>query len=334
MGLIDTKPTAAAYRVTVDGKDVTSVWKRERRVLEIEVNDLEGEASDSCTIVLDDRAPHIAWPPKGATLQLWLGNTVDDLTDMGPYTLDAPHASSPPARLRVTGHAATFLGGDKLPMQTHRTRTWAAVSIADMAATIALEHGLISRVQPTLAGEILDPVEQVDESDLAFFTRLMREYGARVRVKGATGPKSALEVVGAGSQLPKVVLSPRDVDAWDAPLGDRSKAGSVVANYRNPKSGEAGTSKAGSGEPRIVLPNTYKTAKSALHAAKARLKDGDREAGQISLELTALNTQIASGTAIALSGFRSEIDTVWNVVQATHRANTRPRTHLTAERAA
>lgn len=326
---------AAAYRILIDGIDRTALWQTERRLIEIEVNDLEGEASDSCTLVLDDRPPHVEWPPEGATLHLWLGNTVADLVDLGAYTLDAPHASSPPARLRVTGHAATFLGtGERLPLQSHRTRTWSAISIGDMASTIALEHDLIARVQPVLAGEILDPVEQVDQSDLEFFSALVKQYGGRVRIKAATGANGALEVVAAGSQLgDPVLITPQDVEHWDAPLGGRAKAGTVVANWRDPKTGTADYQTAGTGEPRVVLTNTYKTAKSALHAAKARLKDSDREAAQINLQLTTLRTSIASGAAIVLSGFRSEIDTTWNVVQATHRASSRPRTNLVAERA-
>jgi len=326
---------SAACRIEIDGVDRTDQWARERRILSIDVDDREGEISDSCTIELDDREPHIAWPPEGKRLRVWLGNDETDLTDLGSYTLDAPHASAPPSRLTVKGHAANFVAkGPGLPIQTPRSRTWSGVSLGDMLNTIAQDHSLLPRIQKTLEGEIVDPVEQVWESDLVFLKRVALRYGARVRVKGASGnPGGALEIVGAGSQLPQVVLTPLDVEQWSAPLGNRIKAGAVTAFWFNPKSGASGSVTAGSGEPRLVSSEPFDTASSAKNHAKNRLKDTERRSAQLSVSLTRLNTAIASGTPIAFSGFRSEVDTIWNVVQARHYADaSRARTTLVAER--
>lgn len=335
--LLASSPIACAYRVMVDANDVTDKWRAEKRVLEIDVDDREGEASDSCTITLDDTAPHIAWPPEGALLRLWLGASADELVDMGTYTLDAPEASAPPSRLIVKGHAANFLAtGGKVPMQAHRSRTWSVITLANMAQTIALDHGLIARVQPTLAAQLLDPMEQVDQGDLEFFAAVCKRYGARARVKAAEGTLGgALEVVGAGSQLPDLVLlGPGDVENWSAPFGSRSKPGAVVANWHNPKTGGSGVAHAGNGDPRIVLTEVFESASAASSAAKSLHKDKEREAAQLSLTLTVMNTGIASGTAISLAGFRSEIDTIWNCVQVRHHADAfRPRTMIVAERA-
>jgi phage protein D len=324
------------YRIEIDGNDVTSTWKAERRLLSIEVSDQEGETSDSCTLTLDDHAPHIAWPPEGARLRLWLGTSQADLVDMGSFTLDAPAASSPPDRLTVSGHAANFVtSGHGLPLQTQRSRTWSAISLGNMVDTIAQEHNLLPRVQSQLSGELVDPVEQLWESDLAFLKRIAKRYDARVRVKGATGhPGGALEVVGGGSQLPQVVLSRRDVEQWSAPLGARVKAGSVTAFWFKPKTGQSGSKTAGKGAPHLVSTEAFETPASALAHAKARLKDTERHSAQLSVTLTRLDTSIASGTPVALAGFRSEIDTVWNVVQVRHSADAhRARTSLVAEKA-
>lgn len=324
------------YRIEIDGKDVTSTWKSERRLLSVEVVDQEGETSDSCTLELDDREPHIAWPKEGARLRLWLGTSESDLVDMGAFTLDAPLASSPPDRLVVTGHAANFVtSGPGLPMQTQRTRTWESISLGNMVDTIAQEHNLLARVQKQLAGEMIDPIEQLWESDLAFLKRIAKRYDARVRVKGASGhPGGALEVVGGGAQLPQVVLSKADVEQWSAPLGNRVKAGSVTAFWFNPTTGQSGSKTVGKGAPHLVSTEAFDTAASARSHAKARLKDTERHAAQISVTLTELRTAIASGTPVALAGFRSEIDTVWNVVQVTHRADAhRARTTFSAEKA-
>ena len=324
-----------AYKIVINGRDLTPLWVAEKRLLGIEVEDREGEASDAATLTLDDRAPHIAWPPEGAQLRLWLGNSTTDMVDMGSYTLDAPEASSPPDLLIVKGHAANYItAGQGMPMQSHRSRAWSIVSLSDMANTIALEHGLIARVQATLAGELVDAVEQVDESNLAFLSRIAKRFDGRVRIKGASAAGGVLEVVGAGAQLPQVVLTRADVADWSAPLGTRIKPGTVVASWHNPKSGASGVKHAGDKDPRLVLAEVFDSASAAASACKSRMKDKTRHAAQLNLTLVRLDTTIASGTAIALSGFRSEIDSVWNVVQVTHRATARSaRTSITAERA-
>jgi uncharacterized protein len=208
MGLSD-----IAYRILINGRDVTSTWHAQRRLLEIEVDDREGEASDACTLVLDDRPPHIQWPPEGGDLRLWLGNTPSELVDLGSFTLDAPEASSPPDLLTVKGHAASYIAsGRRMPVQSERSRAWALVTLGDMATTIATEHGLVARVQKEVAGELIDAIEQVDESDIAFLSRIAKRFDARVRVKSSsTVPSGVLEVVGAGQQLAEFELTRADV---------------------------------------------------------------------------------------------------------------------------
>lgn len=324
------------YRILVNGLDVTEKWRREKRVLEITVDDHEGESSDACTILLDDQVPHIEWPPEGATLRLWMGNTVEDVVDMGLFTLDAPAASGPPDRLRVQGHAATYVAaGANVPLQSHRTRTWTAVTLADMAASIAQEHGLVARVKLAVGAELIEACEQVNESDIAFLSRIAKERQARVRVKSSsTIPSGVLEVVGAGPSLPQVVLARADVEEWSAPFGSANKPGQVIASWHNPKTGGSGVVHAGSGEPRLILTEIFDNAQSAQSACKSRHKDKSRETAKLELELTTLNTAVAAGTLIALSGFRSEISTLWNVVHARHHLDgRRARTSITAEKA-
>ncbi len=334
MGLISTgKPQAFAYRVEIDGRDMTDTWAKERRLLEITVVDDEGNSSDSVSFTFDDREPHIAWPPEGAVARVWLGNTEDELVDLGVFCLDAPTASSPPERLTVRGHAAQFVStGPSMPMNTERFRVWTATTLGAMARTIASDHGLIARVQSELQGFALDSVEQLDETDLAFLKRIVAQTGGRVRIKGSSSGSGALEVVGAGSQLPQVVLSRKDIEQWSMPLGGRAKAGKAIAAWFNPKTGGSGIKEAGSGEPVVRLTEIFGTASEAASAAKSLVKDKDRESAQLSLTLTTLNTSIASGTEIAISGVRSEVDTTWNVVRVEHRANTQPRTSIVAEK--
>jgi hypothetical protein len=326
---------ALNYKIEIDGKDMTPTFAKERRLLEIEVEDREGLAADALRMTLDDREPHIAWPPDGARAHIWLGTEATGLVDMGAYTLDAPEASSPPDRLLVTGHSANFtLAGDLVPLHTEHTKKWGQTTIQSLADSIARAHGMIARVQSDVGSIELESVEQIRESDIIFLSRMVERVGGKVRVKYATShPAGALEVVTAGPQLSGVTLTRLEVERWSAPLSSRRKIGSVTAYWRSPKAGTKGSKTVGDGEPKVTLTQIYRGPVAAGHAAQAKYDTGQRESHRIELELTKLRADIATGTPVTLDGFRSEIDKDWNVVIARHRAyGSGGRTTLTAER--
>jgi phage protein D len=318
----------AAYRLEVNGRDVTETWRRERRLLSIEVSDKLGVSSDSVSLELDDRSPHIAWPPVGAELRVWLGASENELHDLGSYTLDVPEASGPPHRLRVSGHAANFVAGSSMPMHTLRSRLWQGASLSDMAETIARDHGLNCKVAEALQGASVGTVEQIDETDLTFLSRPTIDLGGRVRVRAGQ-----LEILPAGQLISKAVaLTPKDLQGWNAPLGERHRPGSVVARWNAPKSGKAGEIAMGKGEPILVLGELFDGPDAARSAAKSLLDDKNRDAAQLSLSLTGLRTDIGAGQPLSVSGLRSEIDGTWTAVEVAHRADAgAARTAITAQ---
>lgn len=324
-----------AYKVEIDGKDITPTLLRERRLLEIEIEDREGAASDQLRMLIDDREPHVEWPPDGARAHVWLGTDATGLVDLGAYTLDAPEASSPPDRLLVRGHSANFtLTGDLVPLHTEHTKKWGETTVKALAESIAKAHGMLARVQSDVGSIDLESVEQIRESDIIFLSRMVERVGGKVRVKYASSnPAGALEVVTAGPQLPGVTLTRREVERWSAPLSSRQRIGSVTAYWRSPAKGTKGKKTVGDGEPKVTLTQIYRGPKAAAHAAQAKFDAGQRETQKIELSLTTLRADIATGTPITLEGFRSEIDREWNVVVARHHTNgSGGRTSLTAER--
>ncbi len=318
----------AAYRLEIDGRDVTEKWKKERRLLSVEVVDKLGVSSDACTLEIDDRPPHVAWPPAGAQLRVWLGASEVELYDLGTYTLDVPEASGPPHRLTVTGHAASFVSGPSLPMQTPRSRLWESVTLADMAETIGAAHGLTVKVATVLQGQRVGTLEQIDEAELAFLARVAEQRGGRVRVRAGQ-----LELMPAGSLITKTTaITAMDVESWHAPLGERLKAGQVVARWHSAKSGEAGEEVVGSGEPLVVLSELYDGSDAAKAAAEAAINERDRQAARLSLSLTRLRADIGAGAPLDVSGLRSGVDGKWTASEVRHVvAGSRARTAIVCD---
>lgn len=323
------------YKIEINDRDITQDLIKENRLESIEIDDREGTASDAVRLTLDDREPHVAWPPAGARLRVWLGTDATGLVDMGTYTLDAPEASSPPERLVVSGHAANFtLTKDLVPLHSEHTKKWGTTTISSLVSSIAKIHGLKALVQSDIGSIALEALEQIRESDIVFLSRVIERVGGRVRVKSNTGNAAgALEVVAAGPQLDGVTLFRADCERWSAPLASREVVGSVTAFWRSPKKGTKGTKVVGSGEPKVTLTQIYAGPTAAAHAAQARLDSGQRESLKLEIDLKVLRTDICTGTPITLAGFRSEVDRTWNVTQARHRMSGQSaRTTLTAER--
>ena len=317
------------YKVEVDGRDITSKLRDEGRLLSINVTDRLGEHADLVSLEIDDRPPHVAWPPEGASLALSVGDDAGTLWDLGTFTLDAPSVSAPPHRLSVTGHSASFVAGDVLPLNHMRWRTWEQVSISDLANTIAQDHGLTVKVSTTVGSVIVGTREQNGESDLAFLSRVAGELDALVRVK-----RGRLEVFNRGPLIVQgKLVTPIDVEGYDATLMGRRNIGSVVARWLNPKSGASGEKKAGTAEPTLILTELYESADQAAGAAKSALKDGERKSRTVDLRMTSFRPDLPAGSDIELTGFRSEIDGNWVVTEASHRIDAnRARTQISAER--
>lgn len=319
-----------AYRIEVDGRDVTAKLRDQQRLLGLRVSDRMGEHADSCALEIDDRPPHVAWPPEGAALQLYAGEG-DQLYDLGLFTLDAPSISAPPHRLNVVGHSANFITGSigSTPLNHMRWRLWENITVSDLANTLAQDHGLTVKVASAVGSIVVGTREQSGEADIAFLARVLGEYDAHVRVK-----RGRLEIYGKGALLPEKSVSLAEVEGYSGQLVSRRKIAAVTARWLNPKGGQGGEKTAGSGEPRMVLAELYETAAGASSAAKAALKDGERKSRELNLQMTGLRLDLPAGTALTLDeSFRSEVAGAWVVQQADHLIDAaKARTTLLLER--
>ncbi|MBE8611534.1 hypothetical protein CYG68_03775 [Morganella morganii] len=139
---------------------------------------LSGE-NDEIEIELEDSAQRWrgAWyPGMGDTLTLQLGYKGQSLTECGRFSIDEIELSGPPDRVNLRGRSASVTHA----MRTKSNRGFENTTLAAIAGRIARKHKL------TLEGHIaplkLERITQYAESDLAFLTRLAKDYGYMVKV--------------------------------------------------------------------------------------------------------------------------------------------------------
>jgi len=319
------------FSISADGNDLTAAIRD--RLIRLTIADQSGNTSDSVKIVLDDRDHAITLPRTGAELSIGLGYKEAGLIDMGKWIVDELEPSGPPDTLAISAKAmnqstSATKSGKKDTLRSTKTRAWDNIAIADICKTIAQEHGYQPRIadkyaagSPPAIGAPVTHIDQRDESDLNFLTRLANDYGAVCKpvrdyllfVEKGT-PVSA-----SGRVLDSISLTPKDVTTWRATLADRGKYVAVIAHYHDHATAKRIPVRAGepSGVPVSSATGTFADEQAALAAATARLASLNRGATTLHVTMPG-NALIASGTPLDLSGFRAGVDGSYHATSVTH----------------
>ncbi len=302
------------FRIIADSTDITTAIRA--RLLSLSVTDSAGIESDTVEIALDDRDGVIALPRTGAELEVGIGYKETGVLTMGRFVVDEVSLSGPPQALAIRARAADLRQGLKKP----RTRPWEGVSVGGIVASIAAEHGYQAKVAEALASETISHIDQVDESDLNFLTRLARDRGAIAKPAGGlllfVPPGEAKSA--SGKTLTTVQLSGDQVTRWDVTLAERSKYPAVTARWFDQTQAVEQTVTAGAGEPAFTIGRRYPDQASAESAAHARLAAFAR--GLATLRLTCPgNALLVAECRLSLSGVRSGVAGDWSVTRVVHR---------------
>lgn len=301
------------FRVIADTVDITNAIRQ--GLLSLRVTDEAGINSDKVEIKLDDRGSKIKMPNTGAELEIFLGYKEDSLVRMGLFIVDEVSVESPPQSMIIRARAADMRQVLKAP----RTKTWGAVTLNDVLADIAGQHGLNARISPELASIAYDNLVQSQESDLHLLTRLAREHGAITKpVHGNLlfVPKGEAKSV-SGQLIPPVTIHEKQITSWSATFADREKFGSVQAEYHDKALAEKVKVTAGDGDPVFTLRHTYDTLELAMQNAKSKLERLRRGTGAVNITLPG-NTRFIAEGKINLVGVRAGVDGQWVLTRVEH----------------
>ena len=217
------------FRIEASGTDITD--KIKDRLIKLRVNDDAGQKSDTLDIALDDRDYVLDVPSAKSKIKVWLGYEENQLTELGEYIIDEVELTENPAGMKIRAKAAD----SSATFKATKTRSWHQQTIGQIVSTIASEHGLMPSVHPDFASRIITHIDQENESDAHFLTRLARIYGATA--KPASGfllflPEGA-GLNASGQALTAVVVTKDEVLNMKATIKDRGNYSGVVTRYRD-----------------------------------------------------------------------------------------------------
>lgn len=306
------------FRLVVGDADYTA--RIRSRLMSITVTDNDGETADSLTLTLDDADNAIEAPRNGAVLSVSLGYAGEMLFHLGQFTVDECEPEGPPDILTVRASSADM----RASLKAQKSRSFRDATIGVTVARIATDNGLEAVCAPDLAARTIAHIDQGNESDMHFLTRLGRNHGAVAAAKDGKllFAPAATGVSASGKPLDVVTLdrAKGDLIRWRALSADRDATGTVRARWRDTASARTRYARAGSGDPVKTLRNTYPTQAAAKAAAEAELAKAGRAQNGIELEIIG-RAEILAQTPINVIGLRPELSGQWITETAEHTAD-------------
>ena len=297
------KPT---YRIVADGTDITALIND--RLLMLRISDKPGMESDEFELRIDDRDQAVALPARGGRVEVLLGYEGQGLTRMGAYTVDEVQLTGPPDTLVLRGKASDMRGTGK----TIRSGSWEGVPLSQIVGDIAKRNGWEPVCPVTTKVERID---QRNESDYNFVTRLARQYDSTAKVaegKLLVMPRQAGQSV-SGKALKVITINKTDVGRYEFRLADRSTQKAVKTQHQDQKTGELKVVELANGDSPDGLPpvhtdrHIYPNKTAAQQAAKARLAAFNRSTAAVRLEMAG-RTDLFAECSISAQGFKPGLD--------------------------
>ena len=217
------------YRLTVNGRDINL----EKRLIELRLRESRGEQADQLDITLDDSDGHMGLPPTGAKIELELGWAGEQRVDKGSYVIDEVEHGGAPDRLQIRARSANMGKG----LRVRDSQSWDGKTLGQIVTEIAAANGLPAQIDPQLAARPVEHIDQTNESDLNFLTRLAKQHDAVCTVKKEhliflpTGSRANA----GGKVLGTVHITRQLGDQHRYHVADRTSYDSVRVRYHNPR---------------------------------------------------------------------------------------------------
>lgn len=224
------------------------------RLLSIEVHDEAETKSDRVTINLDDRARWsddavAAMPEIGKVVTVRMGYLEGPAADRGTFIIDDLTVTSPPRSMTVTGRAADMPKSYRTP----RTESYHQKTLGEIMGEIAGRNGYSAAIDSSLSGIIIRHIDQRNESDMAFATRLAAMHDGVARPmdgKLAVGKRGTGKTM-SGAAMPVISLTEADCSDWTFKYSARDeagKAGGIDGGGGSDQAAAAGTKPASTAE--------------------------------------------------------------------------------------
>lgn len=313
-------------RVRVEGAGASVI---NPRLTSWERIDCSGVRSDQVMMVVDT-AGQSGLPQEGGRLR-WFEGYDDKLVDKGEFIITRISPKLFPPSVTIVATAAPFQANDNTRFKERRSRTFEGLTLGDLFRQVVKEHGFSPRVAPEFESIQIDHIDQVDETDSAFLTRLAREREAvakpvndlyvlakRGQVKTITGQDLDPVTLGLPSNNDPSDLARFINCKLDRP--SRVRISGVRAKWTDSATGDEHEVSEGI-KPFKKLRQPYESEAAAKQACKDELIRVRREGSSVRMDLPGDPYLVAEGLLSLNESFPPEMAGNWSVDKVTARGD-------------
>ncbi|TDF37985.1 contractile injection system protein, VgrG/Pvc8 family [Histophilus somni] len=341
-------------------KDITTLISH--RLMSMTIADNRGFEADEIDIQLSDHDGKLAFPRRGAMLEVAIGWQGEQLIPKGKFIVDELQYSGSPDSLTLRARSADLRGS----LSDKKERSFDNISFENLINQIAKENQLEGACAEAFKEKVIPHLDQTNESDINLLSRLAENYDAIATVKNG---KLLFMPVGmgltvSGKALPTIEITRQMGDNFSFSLTENDNYTAVRAYWHNMDNGkkgvvlidkntkierlakpthpteEGGTSTETSKTKKKVtlvqtqpvetdsnkmktLRHTYKTEAYAINAAKAAFDKMRRGIASLSINLADGNAWLMPELRVRVSGFKDQIDSSrWIISKVTHNLTT------------
>lgn len=178
------------------------------RLVDWEHVDASGVESDTLKLTVNIEGLD-SLPTVDGKIGLKVGYKETGLVDKGEFIITRTTPQLFPALLLIVATAAPFKVADETGFKARRSESYGPITLGALFRQVAQKHGFSPRVSADLDGLQIDHIEQSNETDASFLTRLARRYDAVAKpfndlyVLGRRGQLKTL----SGKPMPPVTIS-------------------------------------------------------------------------------------------------------------------------------
>lgn len=339
------------FMLTVNAKDVTASIRD--RLISLTLTDNRGFDADQLDLELDDADGQLAMPVRGAVIKLFLGWKGQALIGKGEFTVDEVEHHGAPDTMTIRARSVDFRG----TLNSRREVSYHDTTLGAVVTQIAERNNLKAMLAVGFAALPVSHIDQTQETDTKFLTRLASLYGAVAAIKAGRllflRPGSG--VTASGKPIPQLTITRQDGDRHTFSIADRGAYTGVTASWlhtRDPKpkkvkvkrkprekhlralehpaakkkkvatktpEAREGDYLAGTEDNVFMLTTVYAIKAAAMRAAKAKWDKLQRGVAEFSLTLAMGRADLFPETPVRVSGFKAVIDAQpWLISKVTH----------------
>jgi phage protein D len=311
----------AAFKVTIDGKDITTALVP--IVTAISIKDVSGAFSDTADLTLSDIGGVIKLPRHGVAIEISLA-AADGQAVVFKGTVDSVRSRGGRggSDLSITAKGVDVTG----VVKELRNRHWDDTALGTVLDQAARDAGLGgARVDESFASQHRTYVAQHGESFMAFGQRLAREVGGTFKI---AGQKAYLIKRGGGTNARGQALATITAEygvnliSWDiAPVVGRAAYGSASVRTYDPATGgwtaHTTAAKAKKSKARHKARFPAGSAASAAGRSSADAGEAVRNGGSGTVEIECDVRAKPEGVCI-IKGARAGIDGSYRITSVGH----------------